>query len=46
MFICLRCHKSPKEWPQDGMLDSFGPCEICKEVTTCLDCHGHPKKES
>lgn len=42
MFLCKECHKDANcEVPLFLHSQSFGPCEKCKHITTCLDCHDY-----
>jgi hypothetical protein len=35
MYYCPRCAEA-KGWPQT-MTKSYGPCEVCSDLTTCND---------
>lgn len=38
MFLCEEHHD--KDCPMRSLhLRSHGPCEVCRKVTTCYDCH-------
>lgn len=43
MFLCPPCHGKTRckaGWIEE-MRPSYGPCEDCKTVGPCLDCHGY-----
>jgi len=37
MFICKKCHDEAG-YKGFHIFISYGPCEICHEVTDCYDC--------
>jgi hypothetical protein len=38
MFLCEKCHKDCGCFTMSG---SYGPCEGCRKVANCVDCHAH-----